>query len=374
MTRTGLLAAFAVGVCLVPTAPAADIKPAETLKGHRESVQNLAFTPKGDRLVSAAYKEIILWDLKDQAKSLAFTAFQPNEYTWGTPRIRSDGLYIGIGGTYYVNSNTLTYPCSIRLFRIAEHREPVTEVDPRADRQGPPQFRLVERIDPAGEVGATQADDFEHDTISEVAFSTTNARLAAVRYSTGKKKYVLGLYDAESRQTNNDAVYASDSPLKLIYTPDGKTLVSADAKGKIILWKTTNAARRAAYDTDKGTINDLAVDPDSKTLATAGDDKTVKLWDLEKGDLKHTLTGHSDAVLCIAYSRDGKYLASGGKDHNVKIWNAATGKELATIEAHLNNVTCLAFSPDGRTLVTGSADKEVRLWDVAEALKAKADK
>ncbi|HEV3024129.1 MAG TPA: WD40 repeat domain-containing protein [Pirellulales bacterium] len=381
MTRTGLLAVFALGTCFVPTAPAADIKPVATLTYHHEPIQSLAFTPKGDRLVSVAYKEIVLTDLKDPANTKIFSAFQPNEYAWGTPRVRSDGLYIAVGGTYYVNSNTMTYPCSIRLFRIGEHREAIPpEVEPRSGGPEPPRgpeqpkFRIVERIDPAGEVGATQADDYEHDTMSEVAFSTTNARLAAVRYNSVKKKYVLGLYDAESRQTNNDAVYTSDSPLKLIYTPDGKTLVTADAKGKVILWKTANATRRNEYETHKGAVHDLAVDPDSKTLATAGDDKTVKLWDLEKGELKHTLAGHTDAVLCVAYSRDGKYLASGGKDHNVKLWDAATGKELATIEAHLNSVTCLAFAPDGKTLATGSTDKEVRLWDVDKALKPKSEK
>jgi WD40 repeat protein len=360
MTRTRLLAAFVLGTGFALTAPAADVKPVDVLKGHHEPVQGVAFTRDGDHVVSVAYKEIILWDLNDRAKSLVFTGFQPNEYAWGTPRISADGRFVAVGGTYYVNSNTITYPCSIRLFEIGERD--------RFDKF------TYDKILPHGEVGVTAADDYEHDTFSEIAFAPASLRLAAVRYNAVKKKYVLGLYDGDSRQTNNDAVYTSDSPLKIVYTPDGNTLVSADAKGKVILWKTTNATQRASHEVGKGAINDLAVSPNSKTLATAGDDKTVRLWDLDKGEEKHALAGHTEAVLCVAYSRDGKYLASGGKDHNVKLWDPATGKELATIEAHLNSVACLAFSPDGKYLVTGGADREIRLWDVAQALKAKPDK
>jgi WD40 repeat protein len=347
MIRTGLFAAFLLGTCFVLATPAADVKPEATLKGHTEPVRGVAFTADGKNVVSVAYKEIFLWDLAERDKSQKYTGFQQMEYTWGTPRISANGRLVAVGGTYYASNN---YTSSVRLHRITN------------------------KVEPAGELGPTTADDYEHDTVSETAFSPTSPRVAAVFHNAGKKKYTLGLYDAESRQTNNDKVYTSDTPLKIAFTPDGKTLVTADAKGNVILWGATNARQRASHEIHKSAINDLAIDPDSKTLATASDDKSVKLWDLDKGELKKELTGHEDGVLCVAYSRDGKYLASGGKDHNVKIWNAASGKELATIEAHLNTVTCLAFSPDGRTLVTGSADKEVRLWDVADALKAKADK
>jgi WD40 repeat protein len=347
MTRVGVFAACVLGVCFVLSAPAADLKPEAMLKGHTEPVRAVAFSADGKSVASVAYKEIWLWDLADRDKAQKYVGFQQMEYTWGTPRISPNGRYVAIGGTYYSANK---YTSSVRLFRISD------------------------KIDPAGELGATTADDYEHDTVAEIAFSPTTPRIAAVFHNTTKKKYTLGLYDAESRQTNNDNVYTSDTPLKLAFAPDGKTLVSADAKGAVILWAANNARQRASYETHKGVVNDLAIDADSKVLATAGDDKTVKLWDLEKGDLKKELTGHEDAVLCLAYSRDGKYLASGGKDHNVKLWNPTTGKELATIEAHLNDVTCVAFSPDSRTLVTGSADKEVRLWDVGEALKAKGDK
>ena len=346
MSRSGVFAAFFLGVSFVLSAPGAELKPQAMLKGHTEPVRAVACTAEGKNVVSVGYKEIFLWDLSDRDKSQKFAGFQQLEYTWGTPRISANGRLVAIGGTYY---SANAYTTSVRLFRITD------------------------KVDPAGELGATTADDYEHDTVTEIAFSPTTPRLAAVFRNTIKKKYNLGIYDAESRQTNNDKVYQSDTPLKIAFTPDGKTLVAADAEGTVILFGANNARKRANYEAHKGGINDIAIDPESKILATAGDDKTVKLWDLEKGELKKELTGHEDAVLCLAFSRDGKYLASGGKDHNVKLWNAA-GKDVATIEAHLNDVTCVAFSPDSRTLVTGSADKEVRLWDVGEALKAKGDK
>jgi WD40 repeat protein len=354
MTRTAFLAAFTLGICYALPASAADLVPAQLdiIKGHHDSIQSVAFTPKGDHVVSVAYKEIILWDLVDPAKSQVFNAFQANEYTWGTPRVRADGQYIAIPGTYYVNANDITYPVSIRLYQV--------EITP--DKGA--------RILAAGEVGRTQADDFEHDTMTDVAFSPTDSRLAGVRYNSAKKKYVLGLYDQISRVTNNDAVFTSDVSFKVAFLTDGKTIVTADAKGKLMLWKFAKPSG-GPYDVSKSAVNDLAVSPDGKTLAVACDDKTVKVWDLEKNEVKHTLTGHTEPVLCVSFSKDGKYLASGGKDHDVKLWDAANGKELATGRGHVNNVTCVAFSPNGKGLVTGGADKEIHLWDLEKTLKGK---
>jgi WD40 repeat protein len=344
MIRIGTLAAGCLCLWFVPPLSAADLEPESTLKGHKEPIRSVAFTPDGKFVVSTAYKEVRLWDLAAGTSQL-HNSFGQYEYLWGTPRLSADGKVLAIGSTYYNSTNVLV--TGMRLFKISD------------------------KIEPGGEIGATATTDYEHDTVPEIAFSPGGKMLAAVHYNGSKKKYTLSLHDVETLQALNTDVHSSDSALKIAFTPDGKTLVSADANGNVILWKASTGKQRATTEIHKSAINDLAIDADSKTLATAGDDKTVKLFDLEKGELKMTLTGHDDAVLCVTYAKGGKYLASGGKDHNVKIWDAVSGKELANIEAHLNHVTCLAFSPDGKTLVTGGADKYVRLWDVAKAIKAK---
>jgi WD40 repeat protein len=344
MNRIGSLTAVLVGACFVLPAAAVDLVPEVTLKGHKEPVRSVAFTPDGKGIVSTAYKEINLWDVKEGRAQL-FNTFQQYEYTWGTPRLSPDGKLLAVGGAYYTQNTD--YHCAVRLFKIAD------------------------KIESGGELADVRQNfTSDRDTISEVAFSPDVKMLAAVHYNDKAKAYTLSLHDVETQQALNTAVHTSKTPLKIAFSKDGKTLVSADGEGNAILWKASTGKQRGACEIHKmAAINDVAIDPDGKILATASEDKTIKLWDLDKGELKNNLTGHDDAVLCLAYSKDGKYLASGGKDHNVKIWDAATGKELANIEAHLNHVTCLAFSPDGKTLVTGSADKYVRLWDVAKALK-----
>ncbi len=202
--------------------------------------------------------------------------------------------------------------------------------------------------------------------LTDVTFSPDRKLLAVAGFDTQGHRILL--YDLETKDIIN-TIHKSDLKQRLVFTPDGKTLVSVDEKGKVILWKMSNGKQRASYEIKSEHVNDLKIDPESKILVTAGNDKAVKLWDLEKGELKHTLTGHTAPVLCLALSQDGKFLASGGKDQNILIWDAVAGKKLGTIEAHLNDVTCLAFSADGKKLVSGGADKYVRVWDVTKAIK-----
>src|SRR5579885_2560708 len=107
----------------------------------------------------------------------------------------------------------------------------------------------------------------------------------------------------------------------------------------------------------------LAFSPDGSKLASGSKDKTVRLWDVKEGTSERTLTGHTKDICGVAFSPDGKQLVTASLDHTAKIWSVSDGECQATLTGHSKEVHCVAWSPDGKTIATGSYDESVRLWD-----------
>jgi len=205
----------------------------------------------------------------------------------------------------------------------------------------------------------------------------------------------------------------------VIFSPDGKTLITADhgwtttfwdadtwterrsfnfgssplvasADGKYLaglnLFGTTAAVcdsktmeQVAVFDTRSQFIqNCLALSPDGRLLVNGGacaDDLPV--WDVRQKSLRTRLPWSAwwgDHVHCLAFSPDGKTLVAGGVHDTfpsdfgqtgaVVVWDVSTGKRLAVRYGHTHGTRALAFSPDGKTLATGDGAGVIRFWDV----------
>jgi WD40 repeat protein len=159
----------------------------------------------------------------------------------------------------------------------------------------------------------------------------------------------------------------------LIYSPDGKTLVTATRDGKFDLW---SAATGAHLQMIQGRPWCAAFAPDGQTLATVGaEEPTIHLWAAETGRKLRTLKGHETAVSSLAFSPDGKLLASGGiaGDTALRFWDASTGKQVGTLSGHSGQISSLEFARDSETLVSASMDEErVRLWRVSTGKEFRA--
>jgi WD40 repeat protein len=152
----------------------------------------------------------------------------------------------------------------------------------------------------------------------------------------------------------------------IAFSPDGKTLASANDDNTIVLWDV--ASRTPLGEPLKAhaaTVNSVAFSPDGRTLATASSDATVMLWDATRRvPVGVPMKGHQSFVSSVVFSPDGKTLASAGEDRTIVLWDVASGKPVGKPLEHPARVESVAFSPDGKMLASSGGDDTVILWDV----------
>jgi WD40 repeat protein/tRNA A-37 threonylcarbamoyl transferase component Bud32 len=180
------------------------------------------------------------------------------------------------------------------------------------------------------------------------------------------------LVDLRSGAKRTATAAPTGSPSWLLFSPDSKTVVSANGDGTVTVWDARSATPRETLPGHDGA--QPVFSRDGRTLYTASSDGTAIAWDLtgRRGvrrpftftndrDFDQTYDGHPGR-----FSPDGRLIAVGLKEKGIAFWDA---DELTPAGAPLvetgGEVKALAFSPDGRTLAAVTAQGRVTSWDVA---------
>jgi WD40 repeat protein len=195
-----------------------------------------------------------------------------------------------------------------------------------------------------------------------VRFSPDGKTLAAAGYESGPGNAIYLYEVATGKELPKLAGHPSGGIRRLVFTPDGKQLISGGFDGTVRLWDLATRKELRQIKVEAGTVYSLALSPDGQTVATAGRDG-LRLWDLATGKDQPRDEMNKHGCVAVAFSPDGKILASGDSG-SVKLWEAATGKEVQTLNGFKGEISYLLFSADGRTLCTSSYDRFVRLWEV----------
>jgi WD40 repeat protein len=144
-----------------------------------------------------------------------------------------------------------------------------------------------------------------------VTWSADGKRLAA---------YVgeLDVWDAVTDQLVRK-LSLGDKPYSIALSPNGKIL-AAGINQNIELWDLTTGKKLSTCVGHREYTLELTFSPDGKTLASANIDNTAALWEVPSGKLKFPLTSHNYAVSHLAFSPDGRTLYSGSYDRTVRAW------------------------------------------------------
>jgi len=167
--------------------------------------------------------------------------------------------------------------------------------------------------------------------------------------------------------------------LDLAFSPDERMLAVTSSKhqiGVIHLWDIANPSKsflkRITFNsktirpqwTFKGNLSvvrTLTFSPNGKILASCGDSAGINLWNTETGKLLFTFTDHQQGNMGLAFSPDGRILASA--DYNtIYLWDLTT-RELFRKSRADGGIHVLQFSPDGKTLVVGGGKGKIQLLD-----------
>ena len=309
------------------------------LRGHKDYVSKLAFSPDGKTLLTGS-------------KDGTIHAWDP---ATGSHRYTVTGHIEGIMDLIFTqNSNT-----------VVSLNEPFN----------PPGNLQQQRWDlNTGDQLSTRFWDI--DAVGTMTLSPDGKTLAVHAFWDDFARDNFALWDIYSDPPRIIDQFALDGPpksalnvnvnVKFAFSADGKMLAAGGEDKFVHIWQLTDAKKvrhRFTVNGHKHWIRTLAFSPDGELLASGGEGGTLCLWRVADGTSLFRATAHKWRINVVVFSPDGKILASGGNE--LFFWDTTTGTQLRTPPRRLTApLSTLVFSPDGNTLVAGNWDGIIELWDV----------
>lgn len=355
-----------------------------TLRGHSDVVRQAVVTPDGSQIITFGDDgQLIAWDAA-VGRQLKAVGLERNVPPRSSGLIvedqlarRASGLVIASGGAWAASYGR-------NLYLGANIRQP-DMVQPIADHQSPiislamsPNGKRLASGDYSGEIIVRDASD------GRVIRRFHNPRPQALALSNDGGLLFAGMYDGALFvwDTNKGDLLGTrafgDGINSLALSPDGSTLALALAvrDGVVRLWEPGTGRFRGDLRGHHDEVLRVVWSRDGKSLLTASRDQTACLWS-NTGGLLRTFRGHLGDVETVAFSPDGQKVVSAGDDQSAILWNVDGGQpcDMLTDTPVDGWVSGLAFTPDSSQVIgTGSCDGAgdsfeafLTAWNLADA-------
>lgn len=181
----------------------------------------------------------------------------------------------------------------------------------------------------------------------------------------------LAMFDPRPRGAHGMLAFPNRGkvPQGLAFFPDGSTLCSSYADGRVRFWDVGARRERAGDPVDGIPGSRFALSADGKWLAVVTGERidSVELRDGATGRLLGTLGTHAATIRSLSFAVGGPTLATGDTDGVVKLWDVLSRREVASLPASPirgEPITSLAFSDGGRYLAASIINRHVTLYDL----------
>jgi len=287
-------------------------KSTAALMGHIGSVNSMAFTPDGTKLVSGGKNAmLIIWDL--------------------------------------------------------ETGKPLVSINPRTGQQTDVFSAIIRR-------GFSKFVDKDVSSRTEkvnVVAVSPDGKLAAA----GTRHRLVKVYRLDTEEEVFQHSFPFGRICAVSFSPDGTYLAAGGDytvdvhRHQVLLWNVDTWEQAAVLSEHHTSIQALAFSPDGTLLAVGCEDGTISLWDVATRGKICRLEEHKGYVYSLSFSPDGRLLASGSNDTTIIIWDVQNRNSVVTLDEHSHEVGAVVFSPDGTRLVSGDSLNIIKVWDFGEAVK-----
>lgn len=268
-----------------PLAQTLSHRPFRVLRGHKNRVFSVAFSPDGQLLASASLdRSIKLWNA--HTGQCRHTLHGHQSWVWAVA-FHPQGQWLA----------SASYDHTVKLWDVT-----------------------------TGECLRTL--EGHTSSVLAIAFSPDGTRLASGGY-----EQMIKLWDVTTGECLQTLQAHENRVWTVAWSPDRQTLATAGDDHAINLWDISTGQCGNVLLGHTSQVLSLAFSPDGSCLFSAGADKTVRVWDVPSGHLLKTLQGHTNWVWSLALSPDAAILLSASQDETIQVWSTPTGVGIKPLQA-----------------------------------------